>query len=182
VIAATRRDLEAEVAAGRFRDDLFFRLAVARVARPPLRERVDDIESLARHFWAVHNTVRALPFPEHVLGRLCAYAWPGNVRELANTMARLAAFGELATHDDDLFMRRPTIPAPPPTERADFIDGIVVRDLPLAAARELVMAEFERRYLAFLDATYGDDRARVSASGVSDRYLRTLRARARENG
>ncbi|MBS2012700.1 MAG: sigma 54-interacting transcriptional regulator [Deltaproteobacteria bacterium] len=178
VIAATRRDLDAEVAAGRFRDDLFFRLAVARVHLPPLRERPEDVELLARHFWAIHTGNE--DFPEHVMGRLKSYAWPGNVRELANTMARLAAFGELATSKDgELFMRRSSSSIPP---AGDFIDNIVARGLTLTSARDLVVGEFERRYVQFLDSAHGDERARMSVSGVSDRYLRTLRGRARTGG
>ena len=178
VIAATRRDLDAEVAAGRFRDDLFFRLAVARLLLPPLRERPEDIELLARHFWSLHTNDPA--FPEEVLGRLRSYAWPGNVRELSNTMARLAAFGELATGDGgDLFMRRASSSV---VSAGDFIDNVVARRLTLTAARDLVVGEFERRYVQFLDSAHGDERARMSASGVSDRYLRTLRGRARSGG
>ncbi len=178
VIAATRRDLDAEVAAGRFRDDLFFRLAVARVLLPPLRERPEDLELLARHFWALHTKDPA--FPEEVLGRLRSYAWPGNVRELSNTMARLAAFGELATAEGgELFMRRPSSTMVPV---GDFIDNVVARGLTLTAARDLVVGEFERRYVHFLDSAHGDERARSNASGVSDRYLRTLRGRARSAG
>jgi DNA-binding NtrC family response regulator len=178
VIAATRRDLDAEVAAGRFRDDLFFRLAVARLLLPPLRERTEDVELLARHFWALHTDDQE--FPEHVLGRLRSYAWPGNVRELSNTMARLAAFGELASADGgELFMRRPSSSFPP---SGDFIDNIVLRGLTLTQARDLVVGEFERRYVEHLDTAHGDERARMCASGVSDRYLRTLRGRARNAG
>jgi DNA-binding NtrC family response regulator len=179
VIAATRRDLDAEVAAGRFRDDLFFRLAVARLSLPALRDRADDIERLARYFWERHQSeVAPRPFPESVLPRLRAYAWPGNVRELANTMARLAAFGELATtSSEELFMRRSTTP---PARTADFIDSVIAQGLTLGAARDLVLAEFERRYVRTLDANHPDERARVIASGVSDRHLRTLRCRARE--
>jgi DNA-binding NtrC family response regulator len=178
VIAATRRDLDAEVAAGRFRDDLFFRLAVARLLLPPLRERPEDVELLARHFWAAHTDDPC--FPEEVLGRLRSYAWPGNVRELSNTMARLAAFGELATADGgELFMRRSSSSIPP---AGDFIDRVVSRGLTLTGARDLVVAEFERRYVQALDTTHGDERARMSASGVTDRYLRTLRGRARNGG
>ena len=180
VIAATRRDLDAEVAAGRFRDDLFFRLAVARVHLPALRDRPEDIELLARHFWAIHTSDDE--FPEHVMGRLKSYAWPGNVRELANTMARLAAFGELATSKDgELFMRRSSSSFPP-AAAADFIDGVVARGLTLTSARDLIVSEFERRYVQFLDSAHGDERARMSVSGVSDRYLRTLRGRARSGG
>lgn len=179
VIAATRRDLDAEVAAGRFRDDLFFRLAIARLTLPPLRERPEDIELLARHFWSLHTDGGKQPFPNEVVGRLRAYAWPGNVRELSNTMARLAAFGELATKEEgQLFMRRPT--NAPPSAPSDFIDTVVAQGLKLAAARELVMGEFERRYVAFLDQAHHHERARAAASGVSDRYLRTLRGRARQ--
>jgi DNA-binding NtrC family response regulator len=175
VIAATRRDLDAEVAAGRFRDDLFFRLAVARLLLPPLRERPEDVELLARHFWSLHTNGQA--FPENVLGRLRSYAWPGNVRELSNTMARLAAFGELASADGgELFMRRSSSSFPP---SGDFIDGIVSRGLTLGQARDLVVGEFEKRYVEHLDTAHGDERSRMSASGVSDRYLRTLRGRAR---
>ncbi|MDB5216211.1 MAG: Response regulator of zinc sigma-54-dependent two-component system [Myxococcaceae bacterium] len=179
VIAATRRDLDAEVAAGRFRDDLFFRLAVARLLLPPLRERPEDVELLARHFWSLHTDDPA--FPEEVLGRLRSYAWPGNVRELSNTMARLAAFGELATAEGgELFMRRTSSSSAP--RAGDYIDSVVTRGLTLTAARDLVVGEFERRYVQFLDSAHGDERARSSASGVSDRYLRTLRGRARNGG
>jgi DNA-binding NtrC family response regulator len=178
IIAATRRDLDAEVAAGRFRDDLFFRLAVARLLLPPLRERPEDVELLARYFWSAHTDDPA--FPEEVLGRLRSYAWPGNVRELSNTMARLAAFGELATAEGgELFMRRSSSSIPP---AGDFIDHVVARGLTLTGARDLIVSEFERRYVQFLDSTHGDERARMSVSGVTDRYLRTLRGRARSGG
>jgi DNA-binding NtrC family response regulator len=172
VIAATRRDLQAMVADGRFRDDLFFRLAVARIELPPLRDRPEDIEVLARHFWPRH-----LPFPEHVLPLLQAHPWPGNVRELGNTIARLAALGDLAGSREELFSSRMTAAPPCPM---DFIDSVVAQGLPLAAARDLVMTEFERRYVQFLDATHADERSRAAASGVSDRHLRTLRGRTRE--
>jgi hypothetical protein len=92
-------------------------------------------------------------------------------------MARLAAFGELATGDGgELFMRRSSSSIPP---AGDFIDRVVSRGLTLTAARDLVVGEFERRYVQFLDSAHGNERARMSASGVTDRYLRTLRGRAR---
>jgi DNA-binding NtrC family response regulator len=174
VIAATRRDLERLVEDGLFRDDLFFRLAVGRIELPALRDRPEDIELLARHFWTSH-----LPFPEHVLPDLKAHSWPGNVRELGNTIARLAALGDLAGHAQDLLGRRST-PAPRAPTGDDFIDSVVAQGLPLAAARDLVTAEFERRYVHFLDTTHTDERSRAAASGISDRHLRTLRCRARE--
>jgi two-component system response regulator AtoC len=90
-IAATNRQLEAEVAAGRFRSDLYFRLNGFQVHVPPLRERRGDIEEMARAFAASAARQAALPAPEidgDVLDALRAYDWPGNVRELRNVMDR----------------------------------------------------------------------------------------------
>ncbi|MBI2944302.1 MAG: sigma-54-dependent Fis family transcriptional regulator [Candidatus Wallbacteria bacterium] len=90
VLAATHRDLGAEVSAGRFREDLYHRLVVVRLLVPPLRERPDDIVPLAEHFIEEAASRSAAP---PVLGKtareaLLAYEWPGNVRELAHTMER----------------------------------------------------------------------------------------------
>ncbi|MCC2956558.1 propionate catabolism operon regulatory protein PrpR [Massilia sp. IC2-477] len=99
VISATHCDLEARVREGRFRADLFYRLAVLRLALPPLRERAADIVPLAE--WSLKHALAALgarPHPNlHAELRACAplleaYAWPGNVRELRNLMERLALF------------------------------------------------------------------------------------------
>jgi propionate catabolism operon transcriptional regulator len=99
VISATHCDLETRVREGRFRADLFYRLAVLRLALPPLRERVDDIVALAE--WSLKGALAALdarPHPNlHAEMSACAplleaYAWPGNVRELRNLMERLALF------------------------------------------------------------------------------------------
>ncbi|MBS2015310.1 MAG: sigma-54-dependent Fis family transcriptional regulator, partial [Deltaproteobacteria bacterium] len=181
VLAATRRDLDAEVQAGRFRDDLFFRLAVARIVLPPLRERREDVELLARHFWTVYGGGR--PFPEDILPRLESHPWPGNVRELANTVARIAALGELGTEGDALFMQRPDSSRAGAREDegsigGDFIESVVAQNLELARARELVQREFERRYVTNLLDIHGGDFARAaSASGIGERYLRMIRAR-----
>jgi len=115
VIAATHRDLAAAVTAGRFREDLFYRLGVVPVALPPLRERLADILPLAEHFLARFQPDPAHPSPAHLdpahfdptsaarragvaaqrlspdaAARLLAHPWPGNVRELANAMQRVA--------------------------------------------------------------------------------------------
>ncbi|MFM8337849.1 MAG: sigma-54-dependent transcriptional regulator, partial [Opitutaceae bacterium] len=87
LVAATNRDLEREVRAGRFREDLFFRLNVVRLRMPPLRERADDIPLLLAHFIRVfsqENGVPALTIEPGALRTLQAYAWPGNIRELRN--------------------------------------------------------------------------------------------------
>lgn len=99
VISATHCDLEARVREGRFRADLFYRLAVLRLSLPPLRERVADVTALAE--WSLKNALAALgarPHPNlHAEISACAallerYSWPGNVRELRNLMERLALF------------------------------------------------------------------------------------------
>jgi transcriptional regulator with GAF, ATPase, and Fis domain len=91
IIAATNRDLEAEVKAGRFRQDLYYRLSVFPVEVPPLRDRAEDIPALARHF--LQQSVRELGLASpHLtaahLKELQAYDWPGNVRELQNVIER----------------------------------------------------------------------------------------------
>jgi two-component system response regulator AtoC len=94
VIAATHRDLRAEVAGGRFREDLFYRLHVFPVRLPALRERLEDVPLLAAHFLEKHARAfrRAVTgFEPDALGILAGYAWPGNVRELENAIERAVA-------------------------------------------------------------------------------------------
>lgn len=93
VIAATNKDLRAEVAAGRFREDLYYRLQVVPVNLPALRDRGSDVLTLAEHFLgrAAKNAGRhAMRFSDEVKSRLLTHAWPGNVRELENLVERLA--------------------------------------------------------------------------------------------
>jgi pSer/pThr/pTyr-binding forkhead associated (FHA) protein len=97
VIAATKRDLEAEVAAGRFREDLFFRLAVVPVHVPPLRERKDDVPLLARRLLAALAPGRPLEPTEAAWALLLAHDWPGNVRELRNVLERAALLSQHGT-------------------------------------------------------------------------------------
>ncbi|MBT0959909.1 sigma-54-dependent transcriptional regulator [Denitromonas iodatirespirans] len=96
VIAATNRDLRAEVAAGRFRQDLYYRLEVLTVTLPPLRQRTDDIVPLAEHFntqLAARLGLPPLPITAEVAARLVGYAWPGNARELRNFIERALILG-----------------------------------------------------------------------------------------
>jgi two-component system response regulator GlrR len=110
VVAATHRDLRSDVRANRFREDLFYRLAVVELSVPPLRDRVDDVEELANRF-AQAAGIGGLP-PE-IIGRLRARRWPGNVRELRNVVQAFAALGRLPAEgaateasDDELLVRR----------------------------------------------------------------------------
>jgi sigma-54 specific flagellar transcriptional regulator A len=92
LVAATNKDLAAEVAAGRFRRDLYYRLLVCPVEVPPLRARGGDVLQLFRHFWAARGETR--PVDSAVLEALQGYEWPGNVRELENLVERVAVCAE----------------------------------------------------------------------------------------
>ncbi len=94
VLAATNKDLEKEIAEGRFREDLFYRLNVVRIHIPPLRERREDVRILAEFFlhkMALRKRTPQMRFSEDALSMLEAYDWPGNVRELENTIQRACA-------------------------------------------------------------------------------------------
>jgi len=96
IIAASNRDLAAEVRAGRFREDLYYRLAVVDIGLPPLRDRTEDIPELMRHFmqqFSVQLGVPPLPLSHEVVSRLAGYTWPGNVRELRNYIERSLILG-----------------------------------------------------------------------------------------
>ncbi len=181
IIAATRRDLDQEIAAGRFRDDLFFRLAVTRVELPPLRKRRGDIAVLARHFWrSMDAGDRALP--AEVLQHFEAYEWPGNVRELHNAVARQLALGELArpsAGDDDDGEESEATPSPPTNaSHVDIIGDLLEQDLPLPRARELLVEAFERKYIERVLARYQGNVGRAAAaSGIARRYFQLIRAK-----
>jgi DNA-binding NtrC family response regulator len=105
IIAATNRDLAAEVEAGRFREDLFYRLNVIALTAPPLRSRREDVPLLVDHFLGVYckkNGRARLTVPREVLARLMDYGWPGNVRELENVVERAAVLcrGEVLRLED----------------------------------------------------------------------------------
>jgi two-component system, NtrC family, response regulator HydG len=176
VLAATRRNLDLEVQQGRFRDDLFYRLAVGRIELPPLRERRGDIELLARHFWS-RLAGRGKPAPEDFIERLRSYSWPGNVRELQNTVARRVALGDGVQIGLGVGMSKP-----PVGNDDGSIAAILDRELPLPRARELAVAEFERRYLErVLERHGGNIKQAAQASGIALRYFQLLRARSRKS-
>jgi len=103
IVASTNRDLAAEIAAGRFREDLYYRLAVVELVVPPLRERREDIPALAHEFarrYAERFDIDDARLAPALVERLCALEWPGNVRQLENTVARMVAMsggGEIGT-------------------------------------------------------------------------------------
>jgi two-component system, NtrC family, response regulator HydG len=169
VLAATRRNLENEVQKRRFRDDLFFRLAIARIELPPLRERKEDIALLAAAFFARLGGKGSVPF--ELVRKFEDHTWPGNIRELHNAVARYLAVGS------DL----PILQSPITKEAdgvADEIAAILAEDLPYPHARDRVLAEFERRYVArVLDRHGGNVALAADASGIGRRYFQMIRAR-----
>jgi two-component system response regulator HydG len=178
VLSATRRDLDHEVQAGRFRDDLFHRLAVARIELPPLRHRRGDLAVLAQMF-ASQLAARDRPIPESILRRWEDYAWPGNVRELRNAVLRYVALGEAELGETDGPASAPGV-APPganPTEGA--LESVVGMRLPYSTARQRVLQEFERQYVSFVLAEHGGNVLRAAAaSGIARRHLQRVRARS----
>ncbi|HEV3484989.1 MAG TPA: sigma 54-interacting transcriptional regulator, partial [Vicinamibacterales bacterium] len=94
VVAATNADLEAAVAAGRFRQDLWYRINVVSIMMPPLRARREDIPLLAAHFVAKYARGRTVTLAPETLDALRAYEWPGNVRELENAIERAVVLGQ----------------------------------------------------------------------------------------
>ncbi len=103
VVAATNRDIEAEVRAGRFREDLYYRINVVQLEVPPLGERFEDLEPLARHFIDRYADGRSLHLPDEVLDALRRHPWNGNVRELENVCQRLVLLApEGAVRVEDL--------------------------------------------------------------------------------
>jgi|GEM_PF-1268747 len=113
IVAATNRDLAKEVADGRFREDLYYRLNTISLKIPPLRDRKSDIPELARYFLSnskYSDPKTAKSFHEDVLTKLTQYAWPGNIRELQNTVERMRILSEgtiIQTHDIPEFVTPP---------------------------------------------------------------------------
>ncbi|MBP6775468.1 MAG: sigma-54-dependent Fis family transcriptional regulator [Gemmatimonadaceae bacterium] len=139
VIAATHRDLEGEMATGRFREDLFWRLNVLPLDVAPLRERVDDVLPLARRFLSESGGSHVLDPASETL--LTTYAWPGNVRELRNAMHRAATFssGPVVMPDE----------LPPRLREANRAAALVAhasqQQLPLRAVERAYVLEIVRR-------------------------------------
>jgi transcriptional regulator with PAS, ATPase and Fis domain len=120
VLAATNRDLEAQIAAGRFREDLFYRLNVMEIHIPPLRERPEDILPLATHFIGQFSRQKSR-FSATVAAGLASYRWPGNVRELRNAMERAALLsrGEIVLPEHLPARILAATQAGPPLEQGD---------------------------------------------------------------
>ena len=176
IMATTRRDLDREVFGGRFREDLFQRLASSRIELPPLRTRTDDVRLLASHFCREFGADPG-SIPEEVFARWDNGWWPGNVRELRNEVARWLALGEVVVHPESASRIRAS------TAGGKF-DALVAEML----TNRLSLAEARQRLLDAFDAAYIEQQLRensnhvgraAAASGIGKRYFQMLRARHR---
>jgi DNA-binding NtrC family response regulator len=164
IIAAANRDLREEATAGRFRQDLLYRLDVIHLTIPPLRERPDDIAPLAEHFWrasAARVGSRA-QLSHGALGALSRYHWPGNIRELQNVIAALAVAAPARG-----------------SVRGHLLPAAIAGASPLHAARLTdARLAFERRFVAAALARAGGSRTRAARElGMSRQGLLKLLAR-----
>ncbi len=161
VIAATNKDLKVEIAAGRFREDLYYRLSVVPIVVPPLRERGDDIPLLAAHFLArsaADNRRPPLRLTPEAACRLQGYDWPGNIRELRNLMERIAIMSDAEELNGNVLSSY--LEDAPPT--ADEVENPAnLRGRLEAAEREVLQAELERAgwNVSAAAKTLGIDRA-----------------------
>ena len=179
ILSATRRDLDKAVAAGRFRDDLFHRLAVARIELPPLRERTGDVPLLARRFAQEMGEPEALT--AEILARFDDYAWPGNIRELRNAVARYIALGDddvvrRSMNDKSRAVSRGAPGSSASSAEHDWLGPLLAMPFPIA--RRKTLEEFERRYVEGAIAAHGGNvSAAARASGLALRYFRLVKAR-----
>jgi transcriptional regulator with GAF, ATPase, and Fis domain len=182
LMAATRRDLEGMILEGRFRDDLFHRLAVGRVFLPPLRERVGDVPLLIDHFCEAAGTSAKL-LRKACLDQWMSHTWPGNVRELRNAVARELALGELSSME-------PQAPIKSDEAKSDEVcaagtAGRALEDLlrellPYDQSRLRAVEIFQQHYVdRALRAANGNASQAAAAAGIAVRYFHLLRAKSR---
>ena len=173
VIAATNRDLNTDMEAGRFREDLFYRIAVYPITVPPLRDRQDDIPILVQHFvqhFARRRGTRIDQVPAEVMRRLQTYDWPGNVRELQNVVERAV----LTSSDQVLRLAEPL--------KSNSNEKVATRETGLDVP-SLTLDEVERRYIVqVLEATRGQVSGAGGAAEILGLHANTLRYRMKKLG
>ena len=161
IVAATNRSLAQEVDRGRFREDLYYRLAVITVRMPPLRERPEDIPLLVQQFekeLAPRGQPSPQPLSDSVVGAFRAQSWPGNVRELRNAVDRALALGNPSRWEEQ---------APPPPEAL----GVDLKE-PLLVGRQRLQDAYEREYIERALRETGGNVSRAAAlAGVGRKFM-----------
>lgn len=166
VICATNRDLEAEIAAGRFRQDLFYRINVVQVQVPALRHRAQDIPALASYFLDLYSqrfSVRPKPVPQALMDMLQGYAWPGNIRQLENLMKRYVILGNEEAITSELV-----------SQNGNCFDPVIPADgkISLKHATRDAVRELERRIIMKVLHTHNWNRKKAAkAMSISYRAL-----------
>jgi transcriptional regulator with GAF, ATPase, and Fis domain len=181
IVAATHRDLAAMVTQGKFREDLWYRIAVFPIHLPPLRDRLQDIPSLAAHFAEKAATrfglALAMPTPQDIT-ILQNYPWPGNIRELAAVIDRAAILGDGARLEVATALGVGRVPAAPPPG-----NGSLKPAAPEARPHILPLDEAMKRHIELaLEAAHGRIEGPYGAARVLDINPHTLRARMRKLG
>ncbi|MEZ4238510.1 MAG: sigma 54-interacting transcriptional regulator [Myxococcota bacterium] len=184
VVAATNRNLQDMIKEGKFRDDLYYRLAVVEIGLPPLRKRIEDLPMLIEHL------LRTAPFEHSVRGvapdvlqLIQAYHWPGNVRELRNTLLRAIPFcdGDLIDMQalpEALRAERSADPAPESEEMAGL--PLPNTDLSLREAKDRLIEAFERHYLEdLLERCEGNLSKAARDAGVDRKTIQRLKEKHR---
>ncbi len=135
IVAATHRDLTAMVAAGTFREDLYFRLRVVEITIPPLRERPEDIPLLVQHFLKKYGEGRKLRIATQAMERLVSFGWPGNIRQLENVLRAAIVMSDGTIERSHLGLDAPTRSAPATSpgslslrERIDALEAELIRE------------------------------------------------------
>ena len=184
-VATSSQNLDRLVEDGRFREDLLFRLAGARLEIPPLRQRERDVRVLALHFWRLQTGGSVMP--PALLDRLADQSWPGNVRELETAVARHLALGDLAStgarrltsSDKGSASASMGPPLTPRTETLSF-KAILDADLAFPEARQRALDVFCAGYVERALVKHGGNVLRAAAgSGIARRYFQTIRDRGR---
>ncbi len=176
LIAATHRDLQAMVAAGTFREDLYFRLAVLPVFVPPLRARREDIPGLLAHFLARRPDIAIDP---SVMAELVGHPWTGNVRELRSFVDRVVAVGTASAWALTRGEEAPNASRLPPPAGLPSLGptalGAVPLDVPFKVLKDRYSDELERAYLGGMIERLGRDvPAIATAAGLDPTYVRRL--------
>ena len=172
IIAATNRDLEEEIQAGRFREDLYYRLNVVPIELPPLRERRGDIGLLAEHFVRHYAGVHSKPvrgFADEVIEVLRGYTWPGNVRELQNAMEGAVAMEQGPQITLSSLPRR--LRSEPALSSTAELGAVLVGEE--GVDLDSILAQVESQYLqAALDTAQGNKTRAAALLGMSFRSFR----------
>jgi two-component system response regulator GlrR len=160
VIAATNRRLKESVRCKEFREDLYYRLAVVKVAVPALRERRDDIPLLAQQFFRAATSDTSATLPKDLLQLLSGYDWPGNARELRNVIERFATF---RVAEPDLLFERQSTPGSVP----GVMDPAQFAQLPYAEAKQRLLDSYHQAVLPIVVDRHGSVTKAAEALGIS---------------